>query len=220
MTREEELWAAIIAALKSEGYTGEVPATPSWRSEEFLMGILAGIKGTSGASVPEPVWNDEKYMAAVFDAVNGGVVNCKLLASEEFEVNTSSTTESTVGTVTVEGGWSKDFIIYVKIRDKAGKRNSYFRGSDNFVLNCYAANGTTSSPTPVRICDGVDVGGMFMQSTSTYGVYLSAYSKVSGKNNGTATIKAKYNSSYGTVNGTFVVEVYALSWPKNDSMFK
>ena len=220
MTREEELWAAIVAALKSEGYTGEIPATPSWRSEEFLMGILGGLKGVSGASVPTPVWDDEKYLAAVFDQVNGGVVKCKLLASKEFDVNTSSTSESSVGTVTVEGGWSKDFIIYAKIRDKAGKRNGYFRGSDNFVLNCYAANGTTSSPTPVRVCDGVDAGGNFIQSTSTYGVYLSSYAKVSGKNDGTATIKAKYNSSYGTINGTFVVEVYALSWPNGDSMFK
>ena len=220
MTREEELWAAIVAALKSEGYTGEVPAAPAWRSEEFLMGILGGLKGIEGSSVPTPVWDEEKYLAAVFDQVDGGVVKCKLLASEEFAVNTSSTSESSVGTVTVPDGWSKDFIIYVKVRDKAGKRNGYFLGSDNFAINCYAANGTTSNPTPVRICDGVDAGGKFMQSTSVYGVYLSAYSKVSGKNDGTATIKAKYNSTYGTINGTFVVEVYALSWPHNDSMFK
>lgn len=220
MTREEELWAAIVAALKNEGYTGEVPSAPAWRSEEYLMGILAGIKGVAGASVPTPVWDEEKYLAAVFDQVNGGVVKCKLLASKEFTVNTSSTSESAVGTVTVPDGWSKDFIIYVKIRDKAGKRNGYFRGSDNFADNCYAANGVTTSPTPTRICDGVDAGGKFVQSTSSYGVYLSAYSKVSGKNDGTATIKAKYNSSYGTINGTFVVEVYALSWPHNDSMFK
>jgi hypothetical protein len=125
-----------------------------------------------------------------------------------------------VGTITVDGGWTKDAIIYVKVRDKAGKRNGYFRGSDCFVDNCYAANGTTSSPTPTRICDGVDAGGKFVQSTSSYGVYLSAYSKGTGDDVATATIKAKYNSSYGTINGTYVVEVYALSWPHNDSMFK
>lgn len=220
MTREEELWAAIVAALKNEGYTGEVPSAPAWRSEEFLLGILAGIKGVSGASVPTPVWDEEKYLAAVFDQVDGGVVKCKLLASKEFTVNTSSTSESSVGTVTVPDGWTDGSIIYVKIRDKAGKRNGYFRGSDCFVDNCYAANGVTTSPTPTRICDGVDAGGKFVQSTSSYGVYLSAYAKGSGSGVATATIKAKYNSSYGTINGTYVVEVYALSWPHNDSMFK
>lgn len=219
MTREEELWAAIIAALNGDDVDVPVPA---WRREEFLVGILGAIKGVEGASVPEPVWREEQYLKAMFDELSsgGGGSSYKLLASKEFTVNTSSTSESSVGTVTVPDGWSKDFIIYVKVRDKAGKRNGYFRGSDNFADNCYAANGASTSTTPTRICDGVDANGKFVQSTSAYGVYLSAYSKVSGKNDGTATIKAKYNSSYGTINGTFVVEVYALSWPHNDSMFK
>lgn len=215
MTREEQLWAAIVAALKNEGYTGEIPERPSWRTEEFLMGILGGIKGVEGAAVPTPVWNEEKYMAAVFDQVDGGVSKCKLLGAKEYDVNTSSTTESTVGSFTVEGSYTKDHIIYVKIRDKAGKRNGYFRGSDCFVINAYAANGTTTSPTPLRMCMGVDAGGMFMPSTTAYGVYLSALSSA-----GSLTIKAKYNSSYGTVNGTFRVEVYALDWPNGDSIFK
>lgn len=217
MTREEELWAAIIAALNGDDVDVPVPA---WRREEFLIGILGAIKGVDGASVPEPVWREEQYLAAIFDQVNGGVTKCKLLASEEFSVNTSSTSESSVGTITVNGGWTDDAIIYVKVRDKAGKRNGYFRGSDCFVDNCYAANGATTSPTPTRICDGVDAGGKFVQSTSSYGVYLSAYSKGTGDGVATATIKAKYNSNYGTINGTYVVEVYALSWPHNDSMFK
>ncbi len=221
MTREEELWAAIVAALNNENYAGELPAAPSWRSEEFLMGILAGIKGVSDAKVPEPVWNDEKYLAAIFDQVNGGVVNCKLLASREFDVNTSSTSESSVGTVPISKGlWTKDFIIYVKIRDKAGKRNGYFRGSDAFVINNYAANGTSSNPTPVKVCDGYDAGGKFVQTTSGYGVYLSSVAKSTNSDGGSLLIKARYSSSYGTINGTFLVEVYALSWPNNDGMFK
>lgn len=221
MTREEELWAAIVAALKNENYAGELPAAPSWRSEEFLMGILAGIKGVSGAKVPEPAWNEEKLLAAIFDQVDGGVAKCKLLASKEFTVNTSSTSETDVGTITVDGGWTKDAIIYVKIRDKAGKRNGYFRGSDCFLDNYYAANGTTSNITPVKFCVGVNASsGAFVQSTSSYGVYMATYSKGTGDGVATATIKAKYGSSYGTINGTYVVEVYALSWPKDDSPYK
>lgn len=217
MTREEELWAAIVAALNGDDIDVPVPA---WRREEFLVGILGAIKGVEGATVPEPVWREEQYLKAMFDTLSGGAGSSyKLLKSAEFTVNTSSTSEIFVGTITVNGGWTKDVIIYVKVRDKAGKRNGYFRGSDCFVNNFYAANGVTSGPTPVRICDGVDADGKFVQSTSNYGVYLSSYSNSTG-DVATATIRAKYNSTYGTINGTYVVEVYALSWPKDDSPFK
>lgn len=218
-TREEELWAAIIAALNGEDIDVPVPA---WRREEFLVGILGAIKGVDGATVPEPVWREEQYLKAMFDAISegGGGGSYKLLASKEFTVSTSSSQESSVGTVTVDGGWTSDAIIYVKVRDKAGKRNGYFRGSDGFVINYYAANGTTSSPNATRLVTGVNSGGTFAQSTSSYGVYLSSYSKGTGDGVATATIKAKYSSSYGTINGTFLVEVYALSWPNDDSPFK
>lgn len=219
MTREEELWAAIIAALNGDDVDVPVPA---WRREEFLVGILGAIKGVEGATVPEPVWREEQYLKAMFDTLAGGAGSSyKLLASEEFSVNTSSTSESSVGTITVNGGWTKDAIIYVKIRDKAGKRNGYFLWSDCFVVNYYAANGQATGVTPVKSCIGVDANGKFVQSTSNYGVYLSTYSKNTGAGDGgaTAIIKAKYSSSYGTINGTFVVEVYALDWPDKVSPF-
>ena len=211
MTREEELWAAIVAALKNENYAGELPAAPSWRSEEFLMGILAGIKGVSGANVPEPVWNDEKYLAAIFDQVNGGVTKCKLLASKEFTVNTSSTSETDVGTIsagTVAFDSSK--LIYVRVRDKAGARDGYFTESDSWFPNPYQYKGQTNSLT---LSCKLTIGKGSV-TTSSYGVYPYSISS-----NGTVTIKAKYSSYYGTINGTYVVEVYALDWPDKVSPF-
>lgn len=217
MTREEELWAAIIAALNGDDVDVPVPA---WRREEFLVGILGAIKGVEGATVPEPVWREEQYLKAMFDTLSGGAGSSfKLLASNEFSVNTSSTSESSVGTITVNGGWTKDAIIYVKIRDKAGKRNGYFRGSDCFVVNAYAANGQDTSIAPVKFIIGVDANGKFVQSVSSYGVYVSTYQKGTGDDDAKAIIKAKYSSSYGTVNGTYVVEVYALDWPDKVSPF-
>jgi hypothetical protein len=211
MTREEELWAAIVAALKNENYAGELPAAPSWRSEEFLMGILAGIKGVSGAKVPEPVWNEEKYLAAIFDQVNGGVAKCKLLASKEFTVNTSSTSDVTVGSFNVPELADLEAIIYVKVRDKAGKRWGYFRGGDNFVERKVG----TSAVSSIKYSFGVSNSGSLYVGTGTYGVFVGGIS-----DSGDVTIKAKYSSSYGAINGTYVVEVYALSWPKDDSPFK
>lgn len=210
MTREEELWAAIIAALKNENYAGELPAAPSWRSEEFLMGILAGIKGVSGAKVPKPAWNDEKYLAAIFDQVDGGVVKCKLLASQEFAVNTSSTTSIDVGTVAAgAAAYTSDKIIYVRVRDKAGVRDGYFTESDSWFINPYPAKGKTYDANAAVMSYGRGEIG-----TSKYGVYPFRIDK-----DGKVYIVARYSSSYGTIDGTYVVEVYALEWPDRVSPF-
>lgn len=210
MTREEELWAAIVAALKNENYAGELPTAPSWRSEEFLMGILAGIKGVSGATVPEPAWNDEKYLSAIFGEVDGGVAKCKLLASEEFTVNTSSTSSIDVGAVAAgAAAYTSDKIIYVRVRDKAGVRNGNFTESDSWFINPYPAKGQTYDANSATMSYGKGEIG-----TSKCGVYPSRIDK-----NGKVFIVAKYSSTYGTINGTYVVEVYALEWPDRVSPF-
>lgn len=209
MTREEELWAAIIAALNGDDVDVPVPA---WRREEFLIGILGAIKGVEGASVPEPVWREEQYLKAMFDALSGGAGSSyKLLKSAEFTVNTSSTTAIDVGTVAAgAAAYDSSKIIYVRIRDKAGVRDGYFTESDSWFPNPYQYKSqalTISTYAKFAIGNG-------SVSTATYGVY-----PFSVDSNGTFTIKAKYNSTYGTINGTYVVEVYALDWPDKVSPF-
>ena len=214
MTREEELWAAIIAALNGDDVDVPVPA---WRREEFLVGILGAIKGVEGASVPEPVWREEQYLKAMFDELSsGGVSSYKLLGSKEFEVSTTSTTATSVGTFTVEGSYSKDYIVHVKVRDKAGKRNGYFLGGDFWFANYFAANGSTSTlSTYAKYVVGVSGTGAYSISGTAICVYPESIAS-----DGTITFKSKYSSSYGTIDGTYVVEVYALPWPNDDSPFK
>ena len=210
MTREEELWAAIIAALQGDDVDVPVPA---WRREEFLVGILGAIKGVEGASVPEPVWREEQYLKAMFDELSsGGVSSYKLLASKEFTVNTSSTTPIDVGTVAAgAAAYDSSKIIYVRIRDKAGVRDGYFTGSDSWFPNPYQYKSQTIM---LNICGRLAIGKGTVSAGSTVGIF--PYSIAS---DGTVTIKAKYSSTYGTINGTYVVEVYALEWPDKVSPF-
>lgn len=209
MTREEELWAAIVAALNGDDVDVPVPA---WRREEFLVGILGAIKGVEGASVPEPVWREEQYLKAMFDTLSGGAGSSyKLLKSAEFTVNTDSTSSIDVGTVDAgAAAYDSSKIIYVRIRDKAGVRDGYFTESDFWFPNPYQYKGQTTSLS-VR---GILAIGKGSVSASTYGVYPLTISS-----DGTVAIKAKYSSSYGTINGTYVVEVYALDWPDKVSPF-
>lgn len=211
MTREEELWAAIIAALNGDDVDVPVPA---WRREEFLVGILGAIKGVEGASVPEPVWREEQYLKAMFDTLSGGAGSSyKLLKSAEFTVSTTSSTPIDVGTVAAGAtAYDSSKIIYVRIRDKAGVRAGYFTESDTWFPNQYQYKSQTSS---LESSGRLSIGkGTVSTSSGSSGVY--AYSISS---DGTVTIKAKYSSSYGTINGTFVVEVYALDWPDKVSPF-
>lgn len=210
MTREEELWAAIIAALNGDDVDVPVPA---WRREEFLIGILGAIKGVEGASAPEPVWREEQYLKAMFDELSsgGGGSSYKLLKSAEFTVNTSSTTAIDVGTVAAgSDAYDSSKLIYVRVRDKAGVRNGYFTEYDAWFPNPYQYKGGTDSMT---VASKLIIGkGGF--GTSAGGVYPNAISS-----DGTVEIKARYNASYGTINGTYVVEVYALDWPDKVSPF-
>lgn len=209
MTREEELWAAIIAALNGDDVDVPVPA---WRREEFLVGILGAIKGVEGATVPEPVWREEQYLKAMFDTLAGGAGSSyKLLKSAEFTVNTDSTAGIDVGTVAAgAAAYDSSKLIYVRVRDKAGVRDGYFTGTDFWFPNYYQYKGQTNS---LSVC-GKFVIGKGAASSSTLGVYPYSISS-----DGTVTIKAKYSSSYGTIDGTYVVEVYALEWPDRVSPF-
>lgn len=145
----------------------------------------------------------------------GGGSSYTLLASKEYEVSTTSTSETTVGTFTVEGSYTKDYIVYVKVRDKAGKRNGYWRGGDFWFVNNFAANGSTSTLTTYgKIIIFPYASGVYSTASTSSGVYPYSIDK-----NGTITINSRYNSAHGTIDGTFVVEVYALKWPNDDSPF-
>lgn len=209
MTREEELWAAIVAALNGDDVDVPVPA---WRREEFLVGILGAINGVEGATVPEPVWREEQYLKAMFDTLSGGAGSSyKLLKSAEFTVNTSSTSAIDVGTVAAgSAAYDSSKLIYVRIRDKAGVRNGYFTEYDACFPNPYQYKGETSSMT---------VSSKFIIGKGTVGASSGGVYPNSISSDGTVEIKAKYSSSYGTIDGTYVVEVYALDWPDKVSPF-
>lgn len=146
----------------------------------------------------------------------------KLLASQEYTVNTTQTSNQQVGYITlpVDEAWTTAKIIYIRVRDKAGKRLGYFYGSDAFFINTNAANGGTAAFTSGgRIAHRYSTSGQWgvysTGQTTGYGVF--GYSINSA---GRVYIYRRYNSNYSlTINGTYVVEVYALDFPDGVSPF-
>ena len=91
------------------------------------------------------------------------------------------------------------------IRDKAGKRNGYFYGHDDVLF--YIASPSTKNK--IRSGIYVDNSGNYNGFTTDVGVYADDFSP--GVKN--VEIRSRYNSSYGTINGTYKVDVYKLTPP-------
>ena len=138
------------------------------------------------------------------------------VAETSYQVSVSTTNTSATVVDTLATGhseiWSSDKIVYVRVRDTAGKRNGYFYGSDNFFINPYLKNGaaTSNSAIAAKYIHRCGTNGKYdvyaLGSNSGYGVYLLAvYS------DGQIRIGARYSSTYSlTINGTYKVEVYLL----------
>ena len=144
-------------------------------------------------------------------ASGGGASNWTLLGSTELTVNTTSTSAASAGTISCGAtAADKDAIIYVRVRDKEGKRAGYFAGSDAFFMNYNKANGSTSAfAVPAVLCYRYTTSSAWAGTAGQYGVYGYSIS-----NAGVVTIRRRYNSNYSlTINSTYQVDVFKLTYP-------
>ena len=202
--------------------------TPSTLMQGYTAHDKSGALITGIASATGGVTQDQDGYLVLDDSGDGGggVSSYTLIGTEEVTANTTSTTAAKITTIQFDSElYTADAFIYVKIRDKAGKRSGYFYGSDTFYLNVYAAKKASSSLTSVApiILYSFDSNGnikmspttnnsMYNNASSAYGVYAQALTASYGIN-----IYQKYSSTSGTINGTYKVEVYFLKWPDNAS---
>ena len=99
------------------------------------------------------------------------------LTSAEYSVSTTSTSNATVGDITLDLSKynNKNLMLWVHIRDKAGKRDGYYYGSDTIFFSYQLANNSTNSLSvrPVMTFT-VNSSGAYSGTVTSYGVY--AYS--------------------------------------------
>lgn len=105
---------------------------------------------------------------------------------------------------------NKDKIIWVRIRDKAGKRAGYFAGSDSFIINTNKANGSTSTYTTAgRFIHRYTSSNAWGSAVGSYGVYAYSVS-----NAGNLTLRKCYNATYSLkIEGTYLIDVFTLDYP-------
>lgn len=147
-----------------------------------------------------------------FSGGSGGGGSYELIAEQEFEVNTDSESEVTVGSINLGAvAWTNAQMLYIKVRDKEGSRSGYYFGND-----CIISNAAGDSSLTINFEQSV-----YQRANSyisvTRAASLGVYPKKL-KTNGNLDISAKYSElQTGTINSTYVVQVYLLSWPDDIS---
>lgn len=157
----------------------------------------------------------------------GGGSSYTLLGSAEISVSTTSTSGTLAGYVNCPADvWTKDKMIYVKVRDKAGKRTGYFYGTDAWLISSNANIGKPvngySVTFPIGVTYRVTTAGTITAyaNTNKYGVYGQyLYAKTTaGAETYRIEIWRRYNASYTlTLDGTYICEAYLLDWTDNES---
>ena len=153
----------------------------------------------------------------------GGGSNWTLLASQEFSVNTSSTSATSVGDIQLDLSDYNDpnTVLLVHIRDKAGKRTGHSYGSDTVFFHWQLANNNTNVlSTRPAIAFGVNSEDKYNAFSSSSGVGVYASNLYYSNSNHFVSITSKYNSTYGTINGTFKCDVYKLTMPSGVTLFE
>lgn len=148
----------------------------------------------------------------------GGSSPWKHIKSQEVKVSTTSTSAGTAATIACGSEiFTKDKIVWVHIRDKAGPRAGHFYGSDAFFVNYNRGNGSTSTFTvPAVICLRDTTSGSYAGTAGQYGVYGYSISS-----SGSLIVRRRYNSNYSlTIDGTYTVDVYTLDLPDNLTLFE
>lgn len=148
-------------------------------------------------------------------ATGGGGGGWTLLASDEFTVNTSSTSYTEIDTIEV-GVNSPDSIYLITVYDKSGKRNGYFYGSESFFVFDKITNTNGFGGGMYHRYANSTMGSYANTASSGYGVYCRTLSYSTNTGKLTASICSRYNATYSlTVNSNYEVKVYSCKWPNN-----
>lgn len=144
------------------------------------------------------------YSPVTVNVTDPNTTSYLLLDSQEYTVQTESTAVTSVGQIIVP---IADSYVYVRIRDKSTVEDGCFYGSDAFGVAMSSGAHRIGVQTYKRVGnsfytdivgDGVYVSNMLPQSSTESKIYISA----------------RYNETRsGTIDSTYVVEVYSLASP-------
>lgn len=205
-------------------YKGNTLATVSNNTKTLKTAgkYMEGDVVLTDVSASANVWQDENGYVHLDDEGNSsGQSSWELLASQEFTVSTTTTSNVSVGTISLDLSKYDDpeTMVWIHVRDKAGKRAGYVYGSDTIFFSYALADGNPNSLSirPIMLYY-VNSSGNYSGVASAYGVF--AYRLYYTSSSHYVEIYSRYSASYGTIDGTFKCDVYALKPSSGMKLFE
>lgn len=152
----------------------------------------------------------------------GGGSSYHLIASQEFEWNYTSSTEAVIDTMQLPASaWTKDKMLFVKIRYLGSTASSIFLGSDSILSNQYINAGSTADNNTFLKASYFINGSRQWVVAKTNSTSNKAQGVTAGplSANGLLSLKAMAGAGTGSINGRYRVEVYELDWPDDISPY-
>ena len=215
-------------------YANEVTGTSDTTLSDAVHTLASGYGGsatlitktiTANGTYSASDDSADGYSSVTVNVPSSGASSWTKVAETTYQVSTTSTSAADVATWATGHSelWTSDKIVYVRIRDTAGKRNGYFYGSDQFFYNILPVNGNTTSTSATtwirmyfRYTTDAGYGMSSATTTSGYGVYADTVYP-----DGRIRIRKRYSSTNSlTIDGTYKVEVYLLDPPTGAPIFE
>ena len=117
--------------------------------------------------------------------------------------------------------WTKDKMLFVKIRYLGITSSSIFLGSDSILSNQYIKAGSTAdNNTFLKAAYFIDGSIRWVVAkTSSSANKLQGVTAGPLSSNGLLSLKAMAGSGIGLINGRYKVDVYELDWPDDSSPY-
>ena len=133
------------------------------------------------------------------------------------EITATVTSTSNVDVTQLQFGddlLTTDKMILITLRDKAGKRTGYFYGTDSLFIYDKNYKSASSASTVKNTFIYYEKNGYILGRSDLYGIFPNRI-----ENTGLTNFRGRYSSTYGTIDGTFKVDVYAIDWPNGTYPF-
>lgn len=184
-------------------------------TDTYLYNIADSIRAKNGSS---DTYTPLQMATAISNIPSGGS-NYTLLASEEIEYSNSAyQQDKLVKKIDLDSSaFDKNKIIYVIVKDKAGKRAGYFLGNHAFFINNSDANNYSNEIYSINTSIVYDSNSKY-QARSRLGAGYGVYGRTLSKT-GLEIYSYYRNTDSGIINGTYKVEIYALDYPNGANLF-
>lgn len=146
----------------------------------------------------------------------GGSSAWTKICEKTYTVNTTSTSAASIETWETGHSeiWTANKIVYIRVRDTAGKRNGYYYGGDQYFYHPPGGTGTTLT-NQNRYVIRYENDKFTVGTSTNCGIYANNI-----QSGGKIQMYRRYNATYTlTINSTYKVEVYLLTPPDGLPLF-